>query len=288
MRQFILPILCMTIFSQHLAAQEEIPADSTATKRWEIGIDLVSRYIWRGQTWGGNFVAAQPSVTFLVTDKFSIGTWATTNFQNEYYYSDGITENKGYQELDFGITYQLTDYLSLQLWDYYWPTFEKLEGVDRSYFNYGPDGVKSVDASLVFDFSDGYKFPFDATISTLVSGNDYRYDKNGENPTRNFTTYLEAGYTFSSILNGISPRTFKNIDLHPSVGAVLNNQAEYYTYADYDKPSLVNLATSATREFGLGEKIKMPLSIVYTHNASTRNTEVIGRDFVTAGVSFWY
>jgi hypothetical protein len=42
---------------------------------------------------------------------------------------------------------------------------------------------------LVFDFSE-YDFPLNATLSTLVAGNDFRYDQNGENPKQNLTTYF--------------------------------------------------------------------------------------------------
>ena len=295
MKTFFTGLVVAFLYSSSLMAQiSESVSDSIQTsetedtKRWDVALDLVSRYIWRGQSWGGNFMAAQPSFNYAITKKLTIGTWATTNFQKDYYYSDGVTENKGYQEVDLGLTYQLTNFLSVQLWDYYWPTFEKLEGVDQNYFNYGPDGVQSVDASLVFDFSDGYQFAFDATLSTLVAGNDYRYNADGENPKQNYTTYVEAGYTFANLFDGVSAKTFKNISLHPTVGCVLNNQAEYYTYADYDKPSFVNLALNATREFDLGRGITMPLILNYTHNAANKNTEIYGRDFLTAGISFWY
>lgn len=76
----------------------------------------------------------------------------------------------------------MNDFLQIQLWDYYWPSVNRVDGVNNGFFNYGKDGVKTVDAILYFDFSDGYKLPFPATISTLVAGNDFRYDKNGENP----------------------------------------------------------------------------------------------------------
>lgn len=265
----------------------EIMADSTKSRRWDVAVDVVSRYIWRGQSWGGAFIAVQPSVNVALTEKLHLGTWATTNFQKEDYFADGEAP-KGYQEVDFGISYQLLDYLSVQVWDYYWPSIQKAEGTDTGYFNYGPDGVKTVDASLVFDFSEGYKLAFDATISTLVAGNDYRYNSNGDDPEQNYTTYIEAGYTFKDVLDAVSAKTLKHINLRPVLGAVLNNQAEYYTYADYNRPSFVNLGVTIAREFQIGKKITMPLTIAYTHNAATANTELLGKDFVTLEISFWY
>jgi hypothetical protein len=270
--------------SQELPEQDSISAPE---KRWDVNLDIASMYIWRGQSWGGRYVAFQPSFNYALTEKWSIGVWGTTNFQNRYYENDGFTP-RGYQEVDLGVTYQIMDFMSVSLWDYYWPTYESYEGVDQSYFNYGPDGVKSVDATLEFDFSDGYQYPFNAAISTLVGGNDYRYDDEGENPTRNFTTDVEVGYTISGIFNTISATTLRNIDLCPTAGAVLNNQAEYYTYGDYDRVSVVNLALNMSREFEIGGGIMMPVSVIYTHNAAQSNTEVMGQNFVTAGVSFYY
>ena len=125
----------------------------------------------RGQCWGGNYVAVQPSIEYAATSKLTLGFWATTNFKSDYFYPDGVSAYKGYQEIDFYLYYQLTDFLQFQLWDYYWPSVSKVEGVDNSYFNYGTNGSKTVDAILYFDFSEGYQYPFNATISTLVQGN---------------------------------------------------------------------------------------------------------------------
>jgi hypothetical protein len=174
----------------------------------------------------------------------------------------------------------------VELWDYYWPTLDNVTGAGANYLDYGPDGVKTVDLSIALDFS-GYRYPFNATVSTLVGGNDYRYDENGENATRNFTTYVEAGYTFSNIFHDVSG-LLKGIDLCPAVGAVLNNRAEYYAYGDYDRVSVVNVALSASREVELGYGCATVVSLNFTHNAAAHNLEPTGRNFVTAGMSFVY
>jgi len=229
----------------------------------------------------------QPSFNYAITKKLSIGIWATTNFHKEYYENDGNTQ-KGYHEFDIGLSYSLNEFLTIQLWDYYWPALQQTEDVDPNYFNYGPDGVKTVDASIVFDFSDGYRLAFDGTVSTIIGGNDYRYDGDGTTPTRNYTTYVEAGYHFPDIFAIFSTKFLEKIDFHPVIGAVINNEAEYYTYADYNRPSFVNLALNLTREFQIGDSITMPITLIYTHNAATTNTELYGKDFLTAGISFWY
>ncbi|WP_298221831.1 hypothetical protein [Flavobacterium sp.] len=269
-------LMCVQALGQETKTkQDSIPVKS---KRLEINLDLASRYLWRGQSWGGDYVVAQPTINYKLTRKWTAGFWATTNFKQDFFYDDGIP-GKGYQEIDFNLSYQINSFLTVQVWDYYWPSVERVEGIDNGFFNYGNDGVKTVDATLLFDFTD-YKLPLNLTLSTLVAGNDYRYDDNGEHPKQNYTTYFEALYSFEEL--------YRKITLEATAGAVLNNQAEYYTAGDYDKPSLVNLSLKAIREFQLNKRISMPLSLNYIHNATTKNTEVFGKNFLVAGITFNY
>ncbi|MEO5776849.1 MAG: TorF family putative porin [Flavobacterium sp.] len=283
-------LFCFIFISASMFSQESESKTDTLSvekeKKLSLTLDVVSRYLWRGQCWGGDYIAVQPTIEYAVTPKLTLGFWGTTNFQNDYFYSDG-TPGKGYQEINFYATYKLNDFLQFQVWDYYWPSVEKVEGVDNNFFNYGEDGVKTVDAMLYFDFSEGYKYPFNATISTLVAGNDFRYDNNDENPKQNFTTYVELGYTFT-LFEKSSMKSLQGIELDPVIGAVLNNKAGYYSYADYDKVSFCNMGIKATKEIDLGKGITMPLSLNYVHNDATQNTETFGKNFIVAGISFSY
>ena len=275
--------LLSVLFSVHAFAQQiKIETDTILPEKQhklELNLDIVSRYIWRGQSWGGNYMAVQPAVNYQYSEKLTLGFWATTNFKKKYFYPDGVTSAKGYQEIDFNVSYKINNYLTFQIWDYYWPSVDKVEGVDNSFFNYGKNGVKTVDAMLLFDFSE-YNLPVEITLSTLVAGNDYRYNSNGENPKQNFTTYLELAYTWEDV--------YEKIELYPFVGTVFNNQAEYYTSGDYDKISLVNVGIKATREFDLGKGITMPIVLNYIHNAATKNTETFGKNFIVAAISLNY
>lgn len=275
-----------SLFSQEIKKEttSEVPKDTLAIlpenkKKLNILLDLSSRYIWRGQSWGGNYTVVQPSVSYDFTNKISAGIWATSNFKKNYFYPDGVTQTKGYQEIDINISYKINKFLTFQLWDYYWPSVQKIDGISNNFFDYGKNGLKTVDANLLFDFSE-YKLPIFATLSTFVAGNDFRYDNNGENPKRNFTTYLEVGYTLEDI--------YKKIQLKPVIGAVFNNQAQYYTAGDYNKVSVVNLSVKATRFFDLYKKISMPISLNFVHNGATKNTDTFGRNFLVAGISLEY
>lgn len=283
--------MCFYLFFLNVFAQEAIN-DSIVTdsivkeKKLKFKLDVMSRYIWRGQSWGGDYVALQPTIEYSANKKLTVGVWATTNFKKEYFYSDG-SSYKGYQEIDLYINYKANKYLSFQLWDYYWPSVQKVEGIDNSFFNYGNDGVKTVDFILALDFSEVW-LPLTATVSTLIAGNDFRYDSLGENPKQNFTTYAEVGYTFEDVFKTLSKKTFKSINILPAIGIVFNNQAKYYTAGDYDKPSLVNMSIKASREFNLNKNISMPISITFTHNAATKNTEIFGKNFLIFGTNFTF
>jgi hypothetical protein len=280
----IFGLISLTAFSQ----EKEIDTlDTVFERKLYLNLDITSRYLWRGQCWGGDYLAVQPTIEYKVTPKLTMGIWATTNFKNDNFYPDGVSAYKGYQEIDFYVYYQINDYLQFQVWDYYWPSVSKVEGVDNGFFNYSYDGSKTVDAVLYFDFSEGYKYPFNATISTLVAGNDFYYDSNGENPKQNFTTYLELGYTFNFFMNTPS-KIFKNIEISPVLGTVLNNKAEYYTYADYDKVSFTNLGITVSKEIELSKGITMPITFNYTHNGASKNTELFGKNFFIATLSFSY
>jgi hypothetical protein len=274
--------------SNSLFSQEVDSLSFEKEKKLELSLEILSRYIWRGQSWGGNYIAVQPSIEYEIVPDLTLGFWATTNFKGDYFYPDGVTASKGYQEIDFSVAYQISKVIECVVADYYWPTVIKVDSVDNSFFNYGKDGVKTIDLSLNFDFSEKYeKYPFMATISTLVAGNDYRYDSNGENPKQNFTTYLEIGYKSKFFKNSVI-KEIQDIEFEPAVGVVLNNKAEYYSYADYDKPSLINIGIKATKEIDLGYGITMPVSLNYIHNAATKNTETFGKNFVVLGISFEY
>lgn len=251
--------------------------DSISPKKLSVSVDFVSRYIWRGQSWGGNYAVVQPTVEYKISNKFTLGTWATHNFQKKYFYPDEETFYKGYQEIDFYATYEINDLLSLKIWDYYWPSVQKVEGIDNSYFNYGKNGSKTVDFNVNFDFEKMGQ-PLTLSISTLLAGNDFRYDTEGK-AKQNFTTYLEAGHTFE---------LYKKIEINSVLGLVINNQAGYYTAGNYDRPSLVNVSLKATKELVLSHDYVIPFFVNYVHNASSKNTANFGKNFLLFGMSLKY
>lgn len=282
MRKIIILYFVFGTIYQVIHAQEKnVIIESqieTSERSIYFGLDVVSRYIWRGQPSGGKHIAAQPTFEWYASDNLTIGVWGTTNFQNKNYNSDGFTP-KGYVELDLYISYVLNDFITIELYDYYTPSLDEDEETDTKFFNYGVNGVKTLDLNLVADFSEIW-LPLKATVSSLLAGNDFRYDKDDSNPKQNFTTYIELGYTIESF--------FKTFNISPKIGAVLNNKAEYYYYADYNKPSFVNINLELSKTFQFNKNINIPISISYTHNAATKNTEPVGRNFIITKLTFEY
>lgn len=294
MRKSSFIILC-NLFSVMVFSQvNETEKDTTSIFTYKL--DITSRYLWRGQCWGGDYVAVQPTITFTGIEDWEFELWATTNFKDKYAYSDN-TVYKGYQEIDFSVSYSFNDYTFVQISDYYWPSVEKVDGMDNGYFNYGRNGVKTLDFSFNIDRAEEHlDYPFKATISTLIAGNDFRYspadiDHEGKG-RQNFTTYIEVGYSYMPFKEKTSKKFLQNIELNPVVGAVLNNYAEYYSYADYDKPSLCNMGITVVKKFEIGQegkrKLEIPVSLNYTHNAASKNTADFGRNFLVATLSFEY
>ena len=282
----VLVLFSFNCFSQVNSVLVEDTISPGKRKKWDASLEIVSSYIWRGQSYGGNNITLQPAINYAITKKLTFGFWASTNFKKDYYFPDGSTTNS-YQEIDLSLTYEINKFLKIQVYDYYWPTVKKVDGISNNYFNYRNNSVQTVDANLLLDFSETWK-PLKITISTLLAGNDFRYDSYGNNPKQNFTTYIELCYSFENIFEKVSKKTFQNINLEPVIGAVLNNQAQYYAAADYNKPSFINLGIKATRELELSKHFSFPIYISYIHNASVANTEQFGRNFVALGVKLIY
>lgn len=279
----LLILFSIVVFSQNdfvsNPPSQKIETVDTIKGNWDINVDLASRYIWRGQSWGGDYPVLQLYGNYTINDKFSVGFWTTSNFKKEYYDKNGAS--KGYQELDLVFNYSPTDYFTVSLQDYYWPSTDRQEGVSNKFFNFGNDGSQSLDLQFLFDFSER-KLPFWATLSTLIAGNDFRYkDENDEKGKQNFTTYIEFGYTYEAPLM---------IEVAPVIGFVVNNKAKYYTYADYDKPSFVNLGCKLSKDFKIGKHFIMPIWLNYTYNAtaSTTNLEPFGKQFLVVGTTLTY
>jgi len=157
--------------------------------------------------------------------------------------------------------------------------YRQTERSFKQFFNFGNDSSQALDLQLLFDFTE-IGVPLWFTSSTFLAGNDFRYKNEfDEKGKQNYTTYMEVGYNIDAPFG---------VSVAPVLGVVLNNKAQYYSYADYDKPSFVNLGCKVSKEIKLSESVVIPIWLNYTYNAASamENLQPLGHQFLVAGVSF--
>ena len=104
----------MLVSPMNLNAQDEEPESL-----FNVGIDFVSSYIWRGTKFGTG-PAVQPSIE-LATGGFAVGGWGNYNF----------TSDEG-AEADLYMSYTFDFGLSLGITDYYFPGTEYFDFSDST------------------------------------------------------------------------------------------------------------------------------------------------------------
>ncbi|WP_348811705.1 TorF family putative porin [Flavobacterium maritimum] len=258
-------------FAQDVPTSTESTAPEEEDPKFTAAVDVVYPYLWRGIKYYGDKVAFQPYVAYAFTDKFSAGLWATTNFSNAA---------DAYNEFDWNISYQVTPIVAVMLSDYYWPATKNNPDWERSsYFDYSEGSAQSLDLSILFDFSEK-GVPLDLQWNTLIGGNDYKYDDNG-NRSRAFSSYAEAGYTHSFESVGI--------DVRPFVGAVVINGG-YYGVDENDEAGFFfsNVGVNVSKDFKITEKFSLPVFVRYTYNenGNANSDGEIKHNFISGGMTF--
>lgn len=145
----IVAIICWSYSFPVLKAQTDtVPALTTS-----IGVDLVSRYVWRGLELGSG-PSIQPG--FSASYKgFTIGTWGAYNLTGT-----------GEQETDFFVS-KTVGFLTVSVWDY-WMN-DHVSAVD--FFNYRDKTTNHLLEAQVM-VSGGEKLPFNFLASYIFYGAD--------------------------------------------------------------------------------------------------------------------
>jgi hypothetical protein len=252
MRKAIL-ILAFILTSCLAFPQEAVPEIENTEPKFTAAVDFVYPYLWRGLKYNGDKVAFQPYMNYAFTDKLNVGFWASTNFSNAA---------DAYNEFDWSISYKLTPIVCIMLSDYYWPATKKAYEEDvlnsrASYFNYSESSAHTLDFSLMFDFCKK-GIPLDFQWSTLIGGNDCKYNANG-NRVSAYSSYVEIGYTYS-LIN-------KLVKIRPFVGAAIINGGYYGTAANGETGfTFSNVGLNIAKEFKISENYNLPFFIRYTNN----------------------
>jgi len=156
-----------------LAALVLIMTPALADTEVEVGVDAVSRYVWRG-TPLGNSVALQPSVDYALNGT-TIGIWGS------YDLASGDSD-----EIDITLT-QSVGPATITVADYYLPG---AEGEGNSFFEFADDGGHAVEVGASVDYGDVSLF-----LGRFVSGatTEDTYAEIGYGLSDNLTLALGAG-----------------------------------------------------------------------------------------------
>ncbi len=149
----VLALVGLAFHSFNAMAQAEV----------SLGVDLMSRYVWRGTDFGGS-PSIQPSIE-LSTGGFVLGAWGayTTNLP-------------GAQEADLYTGYSFGDIFGLTLTDYYFP----MDDMSDDYFDYDANHSLEISGTLTLD-------KFSLLAGKFFAGADDQ------------SLYFEAGYDFGPV-----------------------------------------------------------------------------------------
>ena len=228
---------------------KECPADIN------VGVDLMSRFIWRGMNFGGSSPSIQPYTSISVKN-FEWGVWSAysiSNFNN--------------QEFDLYACYTFgKDLFTVMVTDYY----SASDILDYNYFDYDKDFTGHIyEGSLMFNGAE--KFPFSFLAALNFYGADAPKINNDEtSPDFNtktgiqYSNYFELGY-FGE-LKGVSYNAFWGFTLSnpkkPDLTTGFIGEPGYYG----NGPGFINIGFTATKEIQITEKFSLPITTSISTN----------------------
>jgi hypothetical protein len=217
---------------------------------FDIGADLMSRYVWRGLEYGGSGPSVQPNIC-MTWGGLQLGFWGA--------YSLNGTNNT--QELDLYASYTfLNEYLTIGFTDYFFTN----ELLTDEFLNYKSDSTGHVlEGSFSFNGTD--KIPLSLLVAINLYGNDAHIVNDdptsadfNKNDGIQYSTYVELGYSTS--IKEISFDAFAGVNLTTPKSEDLltgyNGEAGFYG----SKAGLVNLGFTFGKEIKITEKFSLPIS----------------------------
>jgi hypothetical protein len=208
---------------------------SANSVKFNLGADLVSRYIWRGKDYG-NSSGIQPNVSFSAAG-FKIGAWGS--------YGMIAHENTGnYAEFDPYISYTWK-WFTVGVTDYFFPNgFTPND--DNKYFNYASKTTgHTFEACLTFNGPE--KFPLQVFTGTMVYGADKDKDSTGVygmGTKNNYSTYFEISYPF----------TVRGIGVKPFAGGIPFGSGWFGPYG-----GVVNAGLTVSKSIRISKKYELPV-----------------------------
>jgi len=209
---FVLSAISCLVMSLPSALRAEEP-ESAVT--FEVGADVVSSYIWRGQQLGA--FSVQPSATLTFNKPgISLGAWASAEL-----FTSGPSVNMS--EFDLSLTWSPIEALSVGVTDYYFCSRNYL-----SAWNFSGSSSHTIEATLGYDFG-----PLSVSWNTVLAGKDHKDDGAGD---RTYSTYVELA----------APYKLGGIEGSVAVGASLWDDS--YTQCDTEGFKVCNISLTANKE----------------------------------------
>ena len=225
MKRFYSICLCL-VWAQSFFAQQKI------TSNFHLGIDLQTKYIWRGME--------------MMTEEAAPVLFPQINFQNKGFYAyvmGGYAINGKYSEVDLGVSYTYK-WLTVGLNDYYYPTITTPED---TYFNFKSretghwfEGVITIAPEQI---------PAYLTVSNFFAGADKK-----EDGKQAYSTYAEIGGHYDFL---------HDHQLALAVGAAFNKSC-YNGYVH--NFSICNIELKYTYSLAFKNNFTLPLSVMYIIN----------------------
>jgi hypothetical protein len=244
----------LLLISLTIAALMCMPGKASAQieTSFNTGVDLMSRYVWRGMNLGGSSPSIQPTLEFSAGN-FTLGTWGAFSM------SDGVTV----QETDLYLSYSIKEMFSITVTDYFFPD-ETLS--NNHYFEFDKDSTGHLlEGAVSFDGTDKIPFTF------LAAVNFWGADAKKADGKNQFSTYLELGF------NG----RCKEIDYNIFAGFTPNSpdaeKGETGFYAD--KAGFINLGITISKEIQITDKFSLPVTTSFIVNPQAENV------FLVVGIS---
>lgn len=215
-----------------LALAQSFFAQQRIASNFHLGIDLQTKYIWRGME--------------MMTEESAPVLFPQINFQNKGFFAyvmGGYAINGKYSEVDLGVSYTYK-WLTVGLNDYYYPTITTPED---TYFNFKSretghwfEGVITIAPE---------KNPAYLTVSNFFAGADKK-----EDGKQAYSTYAEIGGHYDFL---------HNHQLGLAVGAAFNKSC----YNGYNHNfSICNIELKYTYSLAFKNNFTLPLSVMYIIN----------------------
>ncbi len=250
-KHFILiPVLTLFLLTFSIKSRADNPGGLNA------GVDITSRYIWRGINLGGPSPHLQPYIEYSFPN-----TGLTVGFWGSY----GLSSGSALAEADFYISYSPVELFTLTVTDYFFPS--DLPFSQDQYFNYRKGGTgHTLEGKVSFNGTE--RFP----VSVLFAMNLYGADGVNEDGDNYYAKYLELGYT----------ATLTNFALEAFIGMALDNPKTGLGAEGWygDSGGIINLGVNLSRALRLTETMELPVfsSLIFNPQA--------GNMYMVIGISF--